>query len=73
MLIEEEPLFTPDETSTTHFFDVIPPERKMLLTSDEIDIPQGVVAILSGQGGVGKSMMVLISVQNLPGFWGKQR
>ena len=59
MLIEEEPLFTPDETSTTHFFDEIPPERKMLLTSDEIDIPLGVVAILSGQGGVGKSMMAL--------------
>ena len=59
ILIEEEPLFTPDETSTTHFLDVIPPERKMLLTSQEIDIPQGVGAIISGQGGVGKSMMAL--------------
>ena len=59
MLIEEEPLFTPDETLTTHFLDEIPPERKLLLSSQEIDIPLGVVGILSGQGGVGKSMMAL--------------
>ena len=59
MLIEEEPLFTLDETSTTYFLDQIPPERRLLLQSDQIDIPLGVVAILSGQGGVGKSMMAL--------------
>ena len=58
MLIEQ-PLFTLDETSTKHFLDEIPPERKLLLSSQEIDIPLGVVAILSGQGGVGKSMMAL--------------
>jgi len=49
MLIEQ-PLFTLDETSTKHFLDEIPPERKLLLSSQEIDIPLGVVAILSGQG-----------------------
>ena len=58
MLIEQ-PLFTLDETSTKHFLDEIPPERKLLLSSQEIDIPLGVVGILSGQGGVGKSMMAL--------------